>query len=98
MNDLDILIANINALYKQEIDPSTKRFLGKKGNIVDLFASFKNLTDAQKKKIMGIEQTLIATSNIVKKLKVLKKKLHSSLKIIEQNSAKKIAEMTRENH
>ena len=30
MNDLDILIANINALYKQEIDPSTKRFLGKK--------------------------------------------------------------------
>lgn len=47
---------------------------------------------------MEIEQTLIATSNIVKKLKVLKKKLHSSLKIIEQNSAKKIAEMTRENH
>lgn len=48
--------------------------------------------------MMEIEQTLIATSNIVKKLKVLKKKLHSSPKIIEQNSAIKTAEMTKENH
>ncbi len=97
MNDLDILIANINALYKQETDPSTKRFLGKRGNIVDLFASFKNSTDAQKKKMMEIEQTLIATSNIVKKLKVLKKKLNSSQEITERNSDIKTTEMTRKN-
>lgn len=75
MNDLDILIANINALYKQEIDPSTKRFLGKKGNIVDLFASFKNLTDAQKKKNNGNRTNSHCYIKYSKKVESIKKEI-----------------------
>lgn len=85
IKELDILIANINTLYKQEIDPSTKRFLGKKGNIVNLFDSFKNPTDTQKKKMMEIEQTLIAISNTAKKLRAEKRKSKLSSGTTTQN-------------